>query len=146
MCGLSSRPRRCADMPIKSASAAADGPRVLPEKADRMAAGSLRIPEAVPEPDEFWREIGDCLDFARRAVGWTIDELAGKLPPPPKKEKRDAGQVQRWIQGKEQTQIAVVFAREELRNPFVIALAKLAAKDDSGVVIRTTVELRQKVG
>jgi hypothetical protein len=129
-------------MSKQSASAVATAPRVIPEKADRMAHANLRIPET----DDSWADIGDCLDFARRSVGWTIDELAGYLPPPKGSEKRDAGQVQRWIQGKEQTQIAVVFAVEPLRGPFVIALAKLAAKDDSGVVIRTTVELRQKVG
>lgn len=111
-----------------------------------MATASLRNPEPESRIEASWLDIGACLDFARREAGWTIDELAGKLPPPKGSDKRDPGQVQRWIQGKEQTQIGVVFAVDVLRAPFVIALARLAAKDDSGVVIRTTVELRQKAG
>lgn len=99
--------------------------RVIPETRPRPAKANLRKPES----DDSLKELGECLDFARRSVGWTIDELAGKLPPPSGKEKRDAGQVQRWIDGAERTQVDVVFQVEALRQPFVIALAKLAECD-----------------
>lgn len=65
------------------------------------------------------RELGTCLDDARSAVKWTLDQLAAEL-------KRDPRQVRRWIAGEERTQVDVVFAVPELRKPFVIALAKLA--------------------
>lgn len=117
--------------------------RLLPKKADQPAKADLRIPTM----DDFQAQIGACLDAARLACGWTVDELAGHLPPPKKGgDTRGEKQVRAWIKGEERMQLDAVFAVEELRAPFVIALAKLAAKDDSGVVIRTTVELRQKVG
>ena len=96
--------------------------RVLSEIQPEMVKASLRK----SENDDFAREIGRCLDFARRSVGWTLDQLASELPPPEKAEKRDPRQVQRWIDGKEHCQLAVVFAVECLRGPFVEALARLA--------------------
>jgi hypothetical protein len=97
-------------------------PRVIPEMHPEMLSANLRKPET----DGFAREIGRCLDFARRANGWTLDELATKLPAPENAEKRDPRQVQRWIDGKERCQLDVVFAVQQLRGPFVIALAQLA--------------------
>jgi hypothetical protein len=97
-------------------------PRVLPEKATGMAHAVLRKTES----EDSWLEIGECVDFARRANGWTIDELAGHMPPPKGSERRDPGQVQRWIQGKERPLIDVVFAVKRMRGPLVIALGRLA--------------------
>lgn len=82
------------------------------------------------EKREFWPELGACLDFARRSVGWTVDQLAAEL-------QRDSKQVGRWLRGEERTQVDAVFAVECLRMPFVIALAKLAKCD-----VRTTIEIR----
>lgn len=81
-------------------------------------------------------EIGACLDFARRSVGWTLDQLASELPPPPKAEKRDPRQVQRWMDGTEHCQIAVVFKVEALREPFVIALARLSQAFEEEITLR----------
>jgi hypothetical protein len=92
--------------------------RVNGEIPVRMAKAAL--PKG--ENDDFratLRLIGECLDEARRAVGWTVDQLAAEL-------KRDSKQVARWIRGEERTQVDVVFGVLELRQPFVIALAKRA--------------------
>lgn len=110
-----------------------DAQRVLPEKAEKMAHILLRKAES----EDSLKEIGECLEEAKRVVGWNLEELAGHMPPPPGSEKRDPRQVQRWIDGKERTQLDVVFAVRELRKPFVIALAKLAACE-----IETTVRIR----
>ena len=77
------------------------------------------------------REIGECLDFARRTVGWTVDQLSREIG-------RDSKQVARWMRGEERTQIDTVFAVAALRQPFVMALAKLAACE-----IETVVKIRR---
>lgn len=82
------------------------------------------------ESADSMKEIGECVEYARNAVGWTLDELAGKLPPPPGSEKRDPRQVARWIRGEERTPIDVIFKVPELRAPIVIALSRLADCDD----------------
>jgi len=71
------------------------------------------------ESADYLKELGECLDFARRMVGWNHDQLADAL-------KRDKKQVGRWMRGEERTQVDQVFAVEALRAPFVIALARVA--------------------
>jgi ribosome-binding protein aMBF1 (putative translation factor) len=104
-----------ATLPTSSASRH----RVLSDVEPRMAKAALAD---VRKPDTRmnWAEIGACLDYARRDAGWNLEQLAAALD-------KDARQVRRWIAGEEQTQVAVVFAVRELQQPFVIALAKLAA-------------------
>lgn len=75
-------------------------------------------------------EIGACLDFARRFVGWTVDQLASEL-------ERDSKQVARWIRGEERTQVDVVMSVPALQQPFVVALAKHAKCE-----VETTVRMR----
>lgn len=99
--------------------------RLLPEKADQMLRADVRKPES----DDAMQEIGGCLDFARRAVGWSLKELAAAV-------KRDERQVQRWMDGKENTNIAAVFAVAGLRAPFVIALARLAGECEEETTLR----------
>lgn len=86
-------------------------------------------------PDSL-KEFGECLDFARRYVGWTLDELANKLPPPTGSVRRDPRQVARWIRGEDPTPLAVVFKVEALRLPFVIALARLVDCCEEETTIR----------
>ena len=100
--------------------------RVIPEK----SAGQLKADLRKPENTEFLAEIGACLDAARREVGWTIDQLAAEL-------KREPRQVSRWMRGEERTQVDVVFAVKALREPFVVALAKLAAMPVETTIRRT---------
>jgi ribosome-binding protein aMBF1 (putative translation factor) len=95
---------------------AATGHRVIPEMRRAMAKAEVRK----PENDEIQADIGGCLDYARREVGWTLDTLAEELG-------RDPRQVRRWIANEERTQLDVVFKVRALRQPFVIALARLAA-------------------
>jgi ribosome-binding protein aMBF1 (putative translation factor) len=95
--------------------------RVLSDVEPRMAKAAL-IDVRKSETRMNWAAIGGCLDFARRDAGWNLEQLAAALD-------KDARQVRRWIAGEEQTQLAVVFAVRELQQPFVIALAKLAACD-----------------
>lgn len=92
--------------------------RVIADIKPEMAKAALDA-RVKPETRRFWAETGACLDEARRVVGWTIEQLAQEVG-------RDARQVRRWLSGEEQTQIAAVFAVEPLRQPFVVALAKLA--------------------
>lgn len=113
-------------MPLKNDSAVAEMHPVLPEKANRPCKATLRKPES----DDAMAEIGECLDFARRSVGWSLKELAAAL-------NRDERQIQRWCDGKENTNIAAVFAVAVLQQPFVIALAKLAECE-----IETTVRIK----
>jgi hypothetical protein len=100
-------------------------PRVLPEKAGRMLRADVRKAES----DDSMAEIGEVLDFARRMAGFSLKELAGALG-------RDERQVQRWIDGKENTNIAAVFAVPELRKPFVIALARLTGDCEEETTLR----------
>lgn len=83
------------------------------------------------EKREMWPELGACLDHARRDRGWTVDQLAAEL-------QRDSKQVARWLRGEERTQVDAVFAVEALREPFVIALAKLAR-----MAVEETVTIRR---
>lgn len=98
---------------------------VIGETRPRMLKASLPKGESA----DALREIGECLDFARRYVGWTVDQLAGEL-------RRDSKQIGRWIRGEERTQVDTVFAAEPLRVPFVIALARLANECEEETTLR----------
>lgn len=126
-------------MPRSVAESASDRHRVISEIQPKPIKADLRKTESEPVSVDLSAEIGLCLDYARRFVGWTLDQLAGALPPPAGSDKRDPRQVQRWIEGKERTQLDVVFAVEPLRAPFVVALAKLAPECD----VETTVRIRR---
>lgn len=112
------------------ANKAAASHRVISDIHPEMAKADLRKAENV----DFQAAIGACLDRARRAAGWTLEQLAAEL-------KRDARQVRRWIAGEERTQLDVVFGVPELRAPFVIGLAKLT----TNVTVRTVIEIEEKV-
>jgi ribosome-binding protein aMBF1 (putative translation factor) len=69
--------------------------RVLAEIHPTMDRADLRKPDSA----DAMKEIGECVDFARRSVGWSLKQLAASV-------SRDERQVQRWIDGKENTNIA----------------------------------------
>lgn len=106
--------------------------RVVSEMRPEMAKAVLRKTES----EDSLKEIGECLDYAKREAGWNLEELAAHMPAPKDSEKRDPRQVQRWIDGKERVQMEVVFAVPELRAPFVIALAALAEGFEEEVTLR----------
>lgn len=89
-----------------------------------MAHADLRKAE-----NEDLRALGQCLFRARSWLGWTLDELAAKLPPPPEKDARDPRQVSRWERGEERTQVDVVMAVPELQQPFAAQVAKWSGAD-----------------
>lgn len=126
-------------MPANVSKQRVDAHRVIAEIEPPMQKANLRKAETAQEHDDLGSEIGACLDAARRELRWTLDELAGKLPPPKDAEKRDPRQVQRWIDGKERVQMDVVFKVPELREPFVIELARLAQCE-----VETTVTIRRR--
>lgn len=67
-----------------------------------------------------WRaQTGRAFAQAIRYVGWTQKEAAAALG-------RDQAQIARWVSGGEGVQVAAVFAVDDLRVPFVIALASLS--------------------
>lgn len=94
--------------------------RVIPEMQPSMLKADLRNPENV----DCLAEIGGCLFRARSWLGWNLEQVAAKL-------KRDPRQVRRWEAGEERTQVDVVFAVPELREPFCVQLAKLSGADVS---------------
>jgi ribosome-binding protein aMBF1 (putative translation factor) len=106
-----------------------NGPRVVPEKRPEMVKAVLRKPDKHVSS----AQIGACLEAARHAAGWNLDQLAHALD-------KDPRQVQRWIDGKEHAQIVAVFNVPELQAPFVIALAALAP----GCDIVTTISIRKR--
>jgi hypothetical protein len=108
---------------------------VIGEKRKRMASAILPKRENVDIRSAL-RDLGGCLDFARRYVGWTIDQLAGELD-------RDSKQVARWIRGEERCQVDAVLEVRQLHGPFVIALAQLRSDE---VVIETTIRIKGMAG
>lgn len=81
------------------------------------------------ESSDYRREIGECLDYARRIVGWTHEQLATEL-------KKDKKQVGRWLRGEESTQLHAVFTVPALRQPFIIAQARLSECFDEDVTLK----------
>ena len=105
-------------------STAVSAPRAIGEIRPSMAKADLPPGENV----DFLKELGRCLNSARLELDWDHATLAGRL-------KRDEKQVGRWMRGEERTQVDVVFSVPELREPFVVALAKLAR-----MKVTTTIE------
>lgn len=116
-------------MPHSIAQSSAARHRVISEIEPRMAkVAASALPKS--ENREYLERIGGCLDAARREIGWTVDQLAAEL-------QRDPKQVGRWMRGEERTQVDAVFAVKLLQQPFVIALAKLAAMPIEVTIRRT---------
>lgn len=109
--------------------------RELPETRPRMVKADLRIAEA----ERLRVCIGRAIDRARQLRGWTLDELAGQLPPPAGSEVRDPRQVARWISGAERPQFDVLLAVTSFRRPLFLAWCEVFGE---GVEIETVVKVR----
>lgn len=119
-------------MPSKSASAAFDAPRKMLAANEVTEAKPIRKPLAV--------DLGSAIERAITLAKMTKQEVAFRAG-----YGTNQAPISRWISGAEMPQLAKLWAIEELRGPLVIALAE--SVDDSGVVVTTTVTVKQrKVG
>lgn len=80
--------------------------------------------------------IGRAVERAISVAGLTKQEAAFQMG------YSDSGTLSRWCAGTETPQFAKLWAVEALRGPLVIALAE--AMDDSGVIVTTHVQIRQR--
>ena len=78
--------------------------------------------------------IGQCVERARKSLGWSQKELADALGV-----DRDVAQVSRWESGKERPQFDVLWAVEALRGPLVIQLASLS----EAIAVETTITIKR---
>jgi len=116
-------------MPRNATALAEATHRVNGEIPRRMAKADLPKGENSPRAD--WLLLGDCLDTARRVLGWTVDRLAREL-------RRDEKQVARWIRGEERPQVETIIGIPALGAEYSIALAARV-----GCVVETVVTLRR---
>lgn len=76
--------------------------------------------------------IGACIDRARKALDWNLDELADRT-------KKDRAQLSRWIAGTERPQFdALMAAGDEFWCELVTRLARLSASMTVDTIIRRT--------
>lgn len=95
----------------------------------RMAKAGLRKTDA----HVYWVVLGRAVERTRTLSQLSLKEFAAALD-------RDERQIARWIEGTEQTQVAVIFAVALFRAPFVIALAEEVG---DGVEVVTHITLRR---
>lgn len=88
--------------------------------APRMAKANLQKLETAG-----YREaVGRCMSRARKALGWSLQELANAIERETR-DTRDISQLGRWESGKERLQTDVLMSVPEFGAQFVIALAAL---------------------
>ncbi len=81
-----------------------------------MAKADLRY----AEKREFRSEIGQCVERARFAMGWNLDQLAQACGT-----DRDPRQVARWCAGTERPQFDVLLAIDGYGEELLIELARM---------------------
>ena len=81
------------------------------------------------EKDALWGELGKCLVFVCYDAELSIKEFAARLG-------KDAGQVQRQMEGKERPQIEAVFAVPEFRAPLIVALSRITPQIEVSTELR----------
>lgn len=106
--------------------------RELPEKASgAMAKATIRDIRKAENVD-FRELIGHAIERARTLSGLSLKEFAAAVG-------RDERQVSRWENGGENPQLHAIFARPDLRQVLVIALAELA----EGVEVTTHIAIKR---
>jgi hypothetical protein len=116
-----------------SQSLAAATPRrhLLPSEIGGSRTAKAELPDLrIAENRDYRAVSGQCLDKARLALGWNLDELADHLG------RRDPRQIARWISGAERVQLDAVIAVAPLLDAFVIALASLSPRIETVTEIR----------
>lgn len=116
---------------------AADDARrhVLSSEPGRKAMAKADLPDVRNADIGDFRVLsGRCLDRARLALGWNLNELADALG------KRDPRQVARWIAGTDRLHLDAVLAVPALHAQFVIALATIA----EGIAVTTTISIQTR--
>lgn len=103
-------------------------PLLVSEKRPQTAKAALK-PLRKTEKDALWSELGKCLVFVCYDAELSIKEFAARL-------EKDAGQVQRQMEGKERPQIEAVFAVPEFRAPLVQALARITPSIEVSTELR----------
>lgn len=104
------------------------GHRLVPETRPRMAKADLRK----AEHEDWPRDVGEAIAAVMHAQQLSLKEFAAKVG-------RNERQVARWFEGKENPQLAAIFAVVEFRQPLLLALARLAGEQ---VQIDTTITIR----
>ena len=100
-------------------------PLLVSEKRAQTAKASLRK----TEKDALWGELGKCMVFVCYDAELSIKEFAARIG-------KDAGQVQRQMEGQERPQIEAVFAIPEFRAPLVIALSRITPQIEISTELR----------
>lgn len=94
-----------------------------------MAKADLKLKNREP-----WRtSVGAAVRRCFALAGLSQKEAAALL-------QLDPAQVQRWIAGSERPQVDTIFSVEQLRQPFVVALAEMAG---AGIEVTTAITIRR---
>lgn len=96
----------------------------------RMAKADVRKPETV----EFRAAIGACVERARFAMGWNLDQLAHACGG-----DRDPRQVARWCDGKERPQLDVLLPIPDYGELLILELGRFM-----GARITTRMEFAER--
>ncbi len=111
--------------------------RVLREKPRPvMAKADLSNRMIGSDFSDFRSVVGHAVQRAFSLAGLSIKEAAGQIG-------REPQQISRWISGAERAQLDAIFAVEQLRLPFIQALAEMAGE---AVEVRTEITLKRRVG
>lgn len=101
---------------------------VLPDVPTRMVKADVRIPDI-----DWMRLIGAAIQQAVNDARWSNKEAAGRV-------QVDDAEFGKWLNGTRRPQFDRLFAVPELRQPLVIAIARLGG---DGVDIVTEIRVRR---
>lgn len=115
--------------------ATADARRhVLSSDVGRKPMAKAELPDVrIADNADFRAISGRCLDRARLALGWNLNELADAMG------RRDPRQIARWISGADRLHLDAVIAVPALHTQFVIALATI----NDAIEVVTTIAVRR---
>ena len=123
-------------MPVTVANGAAGAPLRRSDLRPTMAKASLgEVRKADPE-----RELaGKCIERARHALGWSLDEFTAKLPRLEGGRTRDPRQVRRYETGEDPTPIHLFMQVPDFWLELVVQYAR--ARRDDRLRVRRCIEI-----